>query len=689
MDTLEGGNYWGLCGCDANWDRYWRAADSGRVTPESVVTFTFPGAPELNTARRVPSDGKLTLPVVGEINVKNRLVADVEKELVARYGARLPSKQVAVGFQPPPSDAFMRFSGGGCYAGVPVVLISLWAALQALRRRDSVFSPAQQKLLWYWIAVAVVSLLLAFGRYAPFYQFVYKLPFFSTMRNPAKFVHLVTFAMLMLFGYGVDGLWRRYLQVPSLGPAGLAARFKSWWGQAAAFDRRWVIGCLAALGASVVGWLIYGSARPALERYLQNVQFGEQMAHAIAGFSIGQVGWFVLFLALSVGLLTLILSGTFSGTRSKIGVTLLGILLVVDLALANLPWILYWDLQQKYATNPIIEELRERPYEHRVARLPFNPPPQLQTFNDLYRIEWAQHTFLYYNIQSLDVVQMPRRPEDLTAYEVALSPDGTTNTVHRIARRWQLTNTRYLLGPAPYLEALNLHLDPGQHRFRIAATFDLAFKPGVAQATKLEELTVTPRPDGPYALLEFTGALPRAKLYANWQVNTNDAAVLEQLASREFNPESSVFVAGGVPPSPPTPPGTNQNAGTVQFDSYIPRDFVLKANATAPSVLLVNDHFDPDWRVYVDGKPAPLLRCNFIMRGVYVTPGAHQVEFRYEPPMKALYVSLAAVIVALLLCGVVVVGAREAGGAAEPEPEVAAKPAKAVKPAEAMKAGRR
>ena len=70
----------------------------------------------------------------------------------------------------------------------------------------------------------------------------------------------------------------------------------------------------------------------------------------------------------------------------------------------------------------------------------------LALFNQLYDIEWKQQLFQYYNIQSLDIVMMPRAPVDYVAFEKALFFDGTTNTLHHLTRRWQLTNTRYLLG---------------------------------------------------------------------------------------------------------------------------------------------------------------------------------------------------------------------------------------------------
>ena len=57
-------------------------------------------------------------------------------------------------------------------------------------------------------------------------------------------------------------------------------------------------------------------------------------------------------------------------------------------------------------------------------------------------------------------------------------------------------------------------------------------------------------------------------------------------------------------------------------------------------VLLLNDKYDPSWQVRVDGKPAELLRCNFLMRGVQLSAGPHTVEFLFKPDVGMLYVSL-------------------------------------------------
>ena len=562
------------------------------------------------------------------------------------------------GRQGPPPQGFMRQAGGGCYMGVTAVLLALWAACQSLRK-NSVFTSVERRLIWFWAGALGLSLPLAYGRYAPFFQFVYALPYASTVRNPGKFLAIFIMAMTVLTAYGIHGLCRSCLEIPFAGPSDWGTRLKNWWAKASVFDRRWTTGCLVTIGLGLAGWFIYWRSQPALEQYLLTVQFDETLAPKIAEFSIRQVGWFILFLSLGVGLVTLILSGAFAGKRAKTGGILLGLLVVADLGRADLPWVKHIYYPEKYSDNAILEKLRDKPYEHRVAILPFRAPPEYGLFDQIYRIEWAQHHFPYYNIQSLDIIQMPRLPEDLAAFETALAGDGTSNTVFRVCRRWELTNTRYLLGAAGFADMLNQQLDPARQRLRIAATFDIVPKPGIAMPTRYEELTATLSPGGAgkYALFEFTGALPRAKLYSNWQVKTNDQTALTMMASETFDPARTVIVAEAIPAAAGGS-ATNLNSGKVEFTSYAPKDIKLKTQADAPAVLLLNDKYDASWQVWVDGKRAELLRCNFLMRGVQVPAGPHTVEFIFKPDVTTLYVSLVAIVLGLGLVGIVAIHAK-------------------------------
>src|SRR3989441_2094239 len=116
---------------------------------------------------------------------------------------------------------------------------------------------------------------------------------------------------------------------------------------------------------------------------------------------------------------------------------------------------------------------------------------------------------------------MPRTPEFDLAYIKAFRPSSNTK-LFSCGRLWELTNTRYLLGMTAFIDLLNKQVDPIKQRFRVHDTFNVVPKPGINVATRLEELTAVLEPNGQFALLEFTGALPRAKLFPSWKVITND-----------------------------------------------------------------------------------------------------------------------------------------------------------------------
>ncbi len=551
-----------------------------------------------------------------------------------------------VGASPP---GWWRFSGTGYYAGVPVVLIALWAFLQSLRKRGSPFSPLQRRAIWFWSGVLLVTVLLAFGKFAPFYRLFYSLPYASTIRNPTKFMHVFSWALVIVFAYGVHGLTVAYMQNPLGRAHGVLAQFKTWRERASSFERKWLNGCFIAIGVALLCWLIYASSDASLKSYMQTVGISAADAPGVVAFSIHAVGWFILFLVLTIGLLALIFSGQFAGPRARWGGILLGTLLLVDLGRADRHWTSYWDTDYKYVSNPVIKLLADKPYEHRVAWLPLDPKQnqQLSIYFMTYQLDWKQALFPFYNIQCLDVVQEPRTGTDKVKFI------GVVNNVIRV---WELSNTRYLLGPAGAVDFLNQQIDPAGKPFKLAkfedgrpATFD--FEPRTTPPTQWPvDYTATPKTNGELAVIEFSSVLPRAKLYANWQVNTNDDDTLHTLINPAFDFHQTTLVADPVPASVAT--NASADAGAVEImPNYKSKYIELSADVKTPAVLLLADRYNPKWRVWVDGKPDKLLRCNFIERGVYLQPGKHTVIFRYATSMTVFYVSLGFVVLGLLLSG--------------------------------------
>ena len=61
-----------------------------------VVILTFPGAPNLNTTQQIRRDGKITLPLGGELTAVDLTPAQLEKQVLKLYESQLVTKEVIV-----------------------------------------------------------------------------------------------------------------------------------------------------------------------------------------------------------------------------------------------------------------------------------------------------------------------------------------------------------------------------------------------------------------------------------------------------------------------------------------------------------------------------------------------------------------------------------------------------------------
>ena len=42
-------------------------------------------------------------------------------------------------------------------------------------------------------------------------------------------------------------------------------------------------------------------------------------------------------------------------------------------------------------------------------------------------------------------------------------------------------------------------------------------------------------------------------------------------------------------------------------------------------------YYDKGWNAFIDGKPSPYCKVNYVLRGMSVPAGDHTIEFRFEP----------------------------------------------------------
>ncbi len=540
-----------------------------------------------------------------------------------------------------------RHTGNGEYAGVLVCLLALFGLASAVRKASSPYSAIERRTVWFWGAVALFSLLAAWGRHGFLYGWIYHLPFTAQFRNPQKYMHPLHIILIILSGYGLEALGRQYMAATANGTEGFFHRIATCWKRVSAFEIWWAAGCALALAGAVVGYFIFASSKAALIDHLLHNGFDASAAPQIARFSVGEVAWFVLYLALSVGVVLCILSGAFSGRRAVWAWVFLGAIMICDLSRSDVPWIRCFNYKEKFSMNPVVDLLRHDPWEHRVNSRVW--PAGGYMTPDLTGLchWWLENDYPFNDIQSLEIDQAPRMTVLENNY-LGLFVANSDRDLWRMTRLWQLANTRYLLAGADWEAKLNQFGEP-KNSFRTVVRMNVVPKPGIVQPEDPGDTTVQTNSNGPVALIEFTRALPRAKLFANWK-NVDDAAALQLLGAQSFDPEKTVLVASETPVIL-APADPNADPGTVKFSHYQSKDLILEAEAKTPAVLLLNDRTGDSWNVWVDQTPGKVLRCNDIMRGVFVPQGHHIVEFRYQPSLTTLYVSLAVFGLGVLLSG--------------------------------------
>lgn len=66
---------------------------------------------------------------------------------------------------------------------------------------------------------------------------------------------------------------------------------------------------------------------------------------------------------------------------------------------------------------------------------------------------------------------------------------------------------------------------------------------------------------------------------------------------------------------------------------YNPDYLVYKTKTSKDQLAVFSEvYYAPDWRAYIDGKPADYFRVNYILRAMVIPAGEHKIEFRNEAP---------------------------------------------------------
>jgi len=138
-------------------------------------------------------------------------------------------------------------------------------------------------------------------------------------------------------------------------------------------------------------------------------------------------------------------------------------------------------------------------------------------------------------------------------------------------------------------------------------------------------------------------ARPRVDLLGWWRI-AGDQEVLRLASQGKLRPAPQALL----PHAPRIKIGDVFSASLARITGETPNRVDVRTDLPAANLLRLADPAYPGWRVYIDGRRAEMLTCDYVFRAVAVPAGEHRVSFRYEPASfrLGLFVSLLAVAAA-------------------------------------------
>ena len=107
----------------------------------------------------------------------------------------------------------------------------------------------------------------------------------------------------------------------------------------------------------------------------------------------------------------------------------------------------------------------------------------------------------------------------------------------------------------------------------------------------------------------------------------------------------------------------DDTTGTITLKSYAPNDLVYNSKTKTDQLAVFSEiYYDKGWNAFIDGKPAPYFRSDYVLRAMVVPAGNHIIEYKFEPRSYILGTKLSlgsSIILLLLLLGVLATELRK------------------------------
>ncbi|MFX0196821.1 MAG: YfhO family protein [Candidatus Hodarchaeota archaeon] len=482
------------------------------------------------------------------------------------------------------------------YLGI-LPLILIFFAIYLKRSENE-----EREYILFFTGLAVLSLVLAFGKYTRLYWWVWKyVPGVNLFRCPSRFNFLFTFSAAILSGFGFSFL---------KGNLPLNERKKVWK----------VIKILVLLIALVVCDILIFTDELLLPVHInrRSLRFIVSIiTHPVQSIRYYAdidpfpliIDWFIL-MALSIGSVALLalqikmyVPCKFKFFNKwynllKINLNVIIILFVLsNLWVFHIGFIITENPNNLYKEPDYITFLKNNSEHYRVYDVHWKeinyPKHYLKDggIPDNSQIIYGIHKLSSYN------------PLQLNTYKTVLSwiHDLENNTHHPILN---LLNVKYILTSNPLENS----------------GFELVWN----------NKTILFKEQFHTYIYENKQVLPKAFVLHKVKILSEDD-VIQELRSDSFNPIHAVILEQKPPNNEIFYNESNEGIERAEIRYYSPNEIIVEVNITQPGFLVLSENYYPGWKVFVDGEQQEIYKAYYTLRMCYLAAGLHNVRFTYDP----------------------------------------------------------
>jgi len=477
-----------------------------------------------------------------------------------------------------------------------IVLFFGFFAFWGKHRRFAVF---------LWIASFLFAM-MSFGKYTPFLSglLLRYLPFFNKFRVPAMILAMVQVNAVILAALGIDTIIDRCRNADKATVKRMLRLFL-------------IVGCIflifSATATTIFGGMkLLTSEEVELQKqYPQAAQVFEQLREHRLGM-IHKSGM------LSMALLTIALGAVYLFSIKKIPHYVMIILLILLAFIDLWPYtgrsLRRLEPLQKHRNYFALQDYDEFLLQDQTNSRIFTPDERVPG-------RWAYHhrTIWGYSAAKLQI------------YDNLLN----RSILGQFNRYRQVLTNYGMEYPTPVLDMLNT---------RYIVVSDTLPYGEMLQDKRLVFQSAT----HPITIYQNMKALPTAWFVDSLKVVTPADSIISQMNEPDFNPARIAYATQDV--AGIGKPGFNR-IDVTQYDLH---EIGLSVRTGSTALMVLSEIYYPaGWKAFIDGEETPIHNVNYVLRGIVVPAGKHEVIFRFDPPsyQTSVRLSLIGLLVTILALG--------------------------------------